>query len=567
MTTEIQVIDDQPRHAALSRWGRRFARFEGWLERVVDQLNPILVKECRQALKSRQFTITFALVLACCWLWSIYGVMSVGPAVQLGAAGMKMYFGYFTIMAFPLIVVVPYGAFRSLADECDDRTFDLLSITALGPRQIIAGKLGSAVVQIMVYLSAIAPCLAFTYLLRGIEAPTIFITVVYMFFASLGLSMVGLMAATAAQERHWQVLLSAAVVIGLGGLFIGTIGAVIEGLSHDRIAYDSPVFWNVNVGFALAYGSYFALFFLAAAARLTFPSENRSTPLRIVMFVQHLLLTFGIGWGIARANIAPSGYGFRSDAFLFEVLSTYLMLLSLHWYFMGSFLIGEMPRLSNRAKRGLPQSFLGRAFLTWFNPGSGSGYVFALANLASALLLLLGGIGYWRAKSAAQATIGFGGPMAFGSPARNMELTATLAVLSFGYVAFYLGLGRLLLTLLRRVAPLGMPVSVFLQALLLLVGCITPVLIDEIAGNRHYDYSLLYVFNPPATMAAVGRQVFDSGPPILIVLFAAGALFFANLRSIMAEVRQVRTEAPQRVIEEEETLHPKPVAAPVNPFE
>jgi len=35
-------------------------------------------------------------------------------------------------------------------------------------RQIISGKLGSAALQVLVYLSALAPCLAFTYLLRGL---------------------------------------------------------------------------------------------------------------------------------------------------------------------------------------------------------------------------------------------------------------------------------------------------------------------------------------------------------------------------------------------------------------
>src|SRR6267142_772617 len=162
----IQPIAD-PAASHSSRWAVWFGRFEAWLERVADRFNPILVKECRQALKSRQFTITFALVLACCWLWSIYGLMMVGPGVRYstGSIGINMFAGFYAIMAFPLLVVVPHGAFRSLADERDDRTFELLSITALGPRQIIAGKLGSAVVQMLVYLSAITPCLAFTYLL------------------------------------------------------------------------------------------------------------------------------------------------------------------------------------------------------------------------------------------------------------------------------------------------------------------------------------------------------------------------------------------------------------------
>lgn len=540
-----------------SRWAAWFGRFEAWLERVADRFNPILVKECRQALKSRQFTITFALVLGCCWLWSIYGVMMVGPGVHFstGSAGLRMFSGYFAIMAFPLLVVVPHGAFRSLADERDDRTFELLSITALGPRQIIAGKLGSAMVQMLVYLSAITPCLAFTYLLRGIEAPTIMILVVYMFFGSLGLSMIALLAATLAQERHWQTLWSAAVVLGLVVLFFFVVGAGTEGITRERIPFESPGFWYLNVGFALTYGSYFVLFFLAAAARLTFPSENRSTPLRIVMLVQQLLLTFGIAWGVAHQR------GELRDIVLVAVLAPYLPILALHWYVMGLFMIGEMPRLSDRAKRRLPQSFLGRAFFTWFNPGPASGYVFALANLASGLALLLVAI------AVLVQTLSTGQRTAFAN--NDLSRIIYICLLAFGYVAFYLRLGRLVLGLLRRVAPVGMFLGVLIQVLLLLIGCIAPVLIDELAGNHRYEYSLLYVYNPPATFAAVGRQMLaaSSETVTLVVLCSALAMFVLNLRGIADELRQVRAEAPRRVIEEEEALHPKPVVVPINPFE
>jgi hypothetical protein len=463
-------------------------------------------------------------------------------------------------MAFPLLVVVPHGAFRSLADERDDRTFELLSITALGPRQIVAGKLGSAVVQMLVYLSAITPCLAFTYLLRGIEAPTIMIVVVYMFFASLGLSVVALLAATIATERHWQTMWSAAVVVGLVLLFFFAVGVGIEGLQRERIAYESAEFWYANVGMALGYGSYFALFFLAAAAQLTFPSENRSTPLRIVMLVQQLLLTFGVAWGIAHERTGSDAF---RDVVVFGILSAFLVVLSLHWYFMGLFMNGEMPRLSNRAKRRLPQSFLGRAFLTWFNPGPASGYVFALANLATGMTLMLAFIMVWMASP--QGT----NPARFVPASNDMWQIVYFCLLAFGYVAFYLGLGRLILTLLRRFAPVGMFGGVMIQLLLLLIGCVAPVLIDEIAGRRHYEYNLWYVYNPPATFAALGRQTLtgEIGAVILFILCSAAAMFLANLRGIADELRQVRTEAPRRVIEEEEALHPKPIAAPISPFE
>ena len=112
----------------------------------------------------------------------------------------------------PVRVVVPFAAFRSLAAEREDNTYDLLSITTLRPRQIISGKLGSAVVQMAVYFSAITPCLAFTYLLRGVDVPTIALILAYTFVASLALAMFGLLLATLTQQRYHQVILSVALV-------------------------------------------------------------------------------------------------------------------------------------------------------------------------------------------------------------------------------------------------------------------------------------------------------------------------------------------------------------------
>lgn len=66
-----------------------------------------------------------------------------------------MLYGYFLVLSIPLIVVVPFSAFRSLAAEREDGTFELISITALA-RQIVGGKLGSAILQMLVYFSALA---------------------------------------------------------------------------------------------------------------------------------------------------------------------------------------------------------------------------------------------------------------------------------------------------------------------------------------------------------------------------------------------------------------------------
>src|SRR5204863_1400529 len=120
-------------------------------------------------------------------------------------------------------VVVPYSAFRSLAAEREDNTYDLLSITTLRPWQIVSGKLGSAIVQMGVYFSAITPCLAFTYLLRGIDLPTIAVLLTYLFFCSLGLSMVGILLATSTKRRFAHVFVSVAFVGAVIWLFDAAI--------------------------------------------------------------------------------------------------------------------------------------------------------------------------------------------------------------------------------------------------------------------------------------------------------------------------------------------------------
>jgi ABC-type transport system involved in multi-copper enzyme maturation permease subunit len=143
-----------------------------------------------------------------------------------------------------LIVVVPFAAFRSLASEREDNTYDLLSITALKPRQIISGKLGSAVVQMAVYFSVITPCIAFTYLLRGVDVPTILVLIGYTFFASLGLSMVAILLATLSEQRFAQVFVSVALVAFLLWAFfmsVLAIGAGFVQFSYSFVCGDE--FW------------------------------------------------------------------------------------------------------------------------------------------------------------------------------------------------------------------------------------------------------------------------------------------------------------------------------------
>ena len=176
-------------------------------DKASDWLNPILVKEARQALKSRQFIATFLLLLGVSWLASMLTIIAVSGE-NLSTSGKKLFWWYALVLSVAIFIVVPFTAFRSLQTERDQHTYEVLSVTTLKPRQILLGKLGSALVQMFIYYSALTPFIAFTYLLRGIDVPTIAYILLVGFIASVVVSLLALTLSTFASQRQWQVLLT-----------------------------------------------------------------------------------------------------------------------------------------------------------------------------------------------------------------------------------------------------------------------------------------------------------------------------------------------------------------------
>lgn len=508
--------------------GGWWERAERLLDSASERLNPILVKEARQALKSRQFVITFSLLLCFAWGWTLLGVALL--AMEMGLAGVFyapsgrfMLIGYYIVLAIPLLVVVPFSAFRSLAGEREDGTFELLSITSLSSRQIVAGKLGSAVLQMMVYYSALSPCIAFTYLLRGVDIVTILLVLTYTFLASLLLSVLGLLVATVTRSYQWQVFLS---VILLGILFGAAYlwSTFIVFFTVQTPPLDDPIFWIINLACLSFYASFLLLGLEASGSQLSFASDNRSTRLRVMMLVQHVLL---IGWVF---------YGWRQVGET-EFLNVAVGWGAMYWGFMGTLMIGESAELSPRAMRGLPQSFLGRCLLTWFNPGSGTGYVFAVSNLLVCVLVALGA----GLTDFAQGRSGFDNVLWF-----------SLIVLA--YVTAYLGVTRLLVLLLRKVQHAGIAVAMLLHIVLLLAGAGIPFFADlALHEFEESNYTVWQSTNWIMVLYETLDENLLTEPAVPVaVLSGAALIFLVNLILAGREVERVRQETPRRVKEDEQ---------------
>jgi hypothetical protein len=559
MSSSATTLDNDPRapepfgaspSPVVSTARQRAEVIWGYIDRFLvytgDLLNPILVKETRQALKSSQFTITFVLVLIAAWIATIGVVAVIGPRIYYAAEGGTMLGWYFGILALPLIVVVPLASFRSLIAEREDNTYDLLSITTLKPRQIITGKLGSSVAQMAVYFSVITPCLAFTYLLRGVDLPTIAALLTYTFFWSLGLSMIGILLAALTPQRFVQVFI---LVLFVAALFMNLYGAIAMGAigaTAGRAAVwgVGGEFWILTLALGSFYAAFFAMAYFASAGLITFTSENRSTPLRICMLLTQAVF---IGW--------MAYFWFQN--YDYEAVMVALCISGAFWYAMGTLLTAERPELSQRVRRKLPQSFIARMFLSWLNPGPGSGYMFVVANATSMVVLLL-----------LATTVMIFRPTSGGSA--HTDEILYLLVIGWGYLVSYLGIGLIVISGLRRIATVTMLASVLINLLLLLAGFGVPYAIKSMSVTlREADYSFLQITDPFCSMMHVtdGGAFKDANKIALVVSSAAICILMLNMPRVIRELRIVRESAPSRVIADEAELHPAPESLPQNPWD
>lgn len=265
-------------------------------ERLADRVNPIVVKEVRQGLRTKVFWIFFSLMLVSCLAISLIAfAASDGLADNTGQA---TFVAYFVALGCVQFFIIPYVSYRSMSREAEDETWVLLTLTGLGPRRILAGKLTSAVLQGSLYASAAAPFLLFSYFLNGIDLPTILVGVAVAMAYQVFLVAVSVSLATLAESRLVRALLHF-VLLGvlLQGLGFGIAGAV--GLGEvARRASSSFEFWLASGAVLFGMVTTGLLLFESAAARLALPTEDYARGPRLTYAVQFVGLVglFVLTW-------------------------------------------------------------------------------------------------------------------------------------------------------------------------------------------------------------------------------------------------------------------------------
>lgn len=497
-----------------------------------ERANPIVVKEVRQSLKSKQFTFAFGATLLAAIGWTVLAVSLGVPRIYYVPSGATLLVGYLCILILPLMVIIPFSAFRSLTAETEDSTFELLSISALSATQIVHGKMASALVQIVLYLSAIAPCIVLTYLLRGVSIFTILFVLGLTFTFSVSEAALALLFAAIGRTRMVQnaasvVMLTALLLAGFGWLSFVLSGVLDEISSLPREVY--LVLFGVGTIVVTAV----SLVLHAAAAAIDFPAENHSTKLRLRILA---LVTLVFFWTLFAAIATEEA----------EALMVMLIFLFIFMMSIGALMTGEYGVISPRAQRTLPKTFFGRIFLTWLYPGAGLGYIFVVSIFAA------------MASTLAIAEVYYSASL------RNWFGNDSVMVAGYVltcYLIIYLGLNRLVLLCLPSSLPAKMVGSFALMAVILLFAHLVPLLVVfYLNGYREFDYGWHQAFNIFWTTNEALRNSFRStafqGVPsqirttMIIVTLSAIGVFGLNLLMCTRDVLLVRVAEPKRVRED-----------------
>jgi len=359
-----------PASAPTSAWSRLWP----WID---DRLNPILVKEVRQALRGRYFRNLFWFTVVAATAISELRLLSMDGNRSIAGLGMGFFTANFTVMAIATMVFVPFWAFQSMSGEWEENTYDLLVISNMRPRQLLIGKALAAGVQSLLCFSAFAPYLVSTFLMGGVDLWSIFVVLGATVLLSWGLSMVALAVASFGRSRVARAMLAIALLTLISFVTAGTVGfggELMQSPETLRSSYFSMAMWV----FLSIVPSVSILALAVGCARIAHEHENRSTFLRVIVTVNSILL---LGWGVYGAFFVRGTFDPEwLEIMPMTALATAILPLL--------FFVTEAEEFGRRVVKQVPKSRWRALLALPFLPGGGRGMWLYMATALMALVVV-----------------------------------------------------------------------------------------------------------------------------------------------------------------------------------
>jgi len=338
-------------------------------------LNPIVVKELRQAVRS--WTVTGMLLLFLIVLFATALVLLVTnlfvPNRDMGLGAM-MFEAFLFILAGASVLFIPLYVGIRVGLERQENNIDLLYVSTLSPGRIIRGKFFCGAYMALLFFSACMPFMAFTNLLRGIDLPTVLFILFWVFLVVCVANMVAIFLACLPVSRPFKALI---VLYGLFQSFWLMVPLVTLSLNLMRSGVGAMMFgrsfwFGVLTLLCMGFGIV-GFFYQLSVALISPPSANRALPVRIYITIAWLvtgLLAFG--WAYRTRESAPiAGWTATILALmLFALLVT----------------VSNSDHLSVRVRRTIPASGWKKALAFVFYNGAAGGLLWGAAIVSGTCL-------------------------------------------------------------------------------------------------------------------------------------------------------------------------------------
>ena len=246
-------------------------------------LSPMVVKELRQGMRSRMFVVSFLLLHAAMILLAFLGLALAANRIDPGPTT-----GFFwTIIGALLLVVMPLSGLGSVANERQANTLELIFLTRLTTRRILAGKWLAIVAQTALLVCAVLPYAVLRYFLGGVNLTGDLLILLGLMLGSALLSGIAVGLSPHA-SRLTRILLGIGIIVGVQFLYPLLAFAFASGPVRGA----PRMGWSEHFGFT-AIGVLLLLLMLEfGASKIAPPAENHSTSRRLIgcaAFVLHMV--------------------------------------------------------------------------------------------------------------------------------------------------------------------------------------------------------------------------------------------------------------------------------------
>ncbi len=261
------------------------------IDYIDDRLNPIVVKEFRQAVQGRFISsvlILFLLVQLAAIALTIIDRSYVHQSFQ---AGRDAFTTLMVLLMITTMIIIPIYSGIRIAGERSDINLDLLFITTIKPSAIVRGKLFASFGLALLIYSACAPFMTFTYLLRGIDLPSIFLVLLISLFAVLVNLQIALFLGCLPASNIFKYLL-----LPVGLIFFFQNFGITMAMVSELLRYGIGGRFNMMDFFMGATCVLMLVFmmFTMTSTILTPPASNRAFPVRLSLSLSWLIIGIAV---------------------------------------------------------------------------------------------------------------------------------------------------------------------------------------------------------------------------------------------------------------------------------